>query len=443
MLFLALALLVFFNPSSLYSAETTSICPLLRSISNGAKFLKQSDPARHLKPELVRLEADLKVAGAADFQRAERKIEAWLVKLEEFYNSGSPSIEKLEKIKSQIYQQYVIKEKDIPESYYALQERIAREQGRRMELDASTKKRLADIAIEDQKKSLDVWIDYFASGASAEYPMWAKVWALEGLQKLGKLDKESWKFASRSKDTVGPFAELNPEALAWVMDRIKIKVDNPKNLSELPADEQALLQSPGLGKLYAYALKKLSSADTVAGVWVKYPQGSAPDELVKSLQCQNTGWCTAGEGTARSQLQGGDFHVYYSLDAEGKPSVPRIAIRMEGKSIGEVRGVGQNQNLDATIANSGELEKKLSEFGEEGARYQKRSVHMKRLTFIEKKVNANQELSTEELRFLYEIDEPIKGFGNQKDPRIQELLGKREKRTDIGKIFGVDPSKIS
>ena len=69
--------------------------------------------------------------------------------------------------------------------------------------------------------------------------------------------------------------------------------------------------------------------------------------LVKSLQGHGTGWCTAGESTARTQLDGGDFYVYYSNDDKGKPIIPRAVIRMNGDSIGEIRGIAHEQNLDA------------------------------------------------------------------------------------------------
>jgi len=62
--------------------------------------------------------------------------------------------------------------------------------------------------------------------------------------------------------------------------------------------------------------------------------------LVKSLQGHGTGWCTAGETTTESQLSSGDFYVYYTLDKEGNPTIPRLAVRMEGSQIAEIRGVG-------------------------------------------------------------------------------------------------------
>ena len=51
---------------------------------------------------------------------------------------------------------------------------------------------------------------------------------------------------------------------------------------------------------------------------------------------------------------------------------------------------------------------------------------MKLLTLIDKKVNNNIDLTVEELKFLYEIDDQIIGFGFKKDPRIEEI--KKEKK---------------
>ncbi len=165
------------------------------------------------------------------------------------------------------------------------------------------------------------------------------------------------------------------------------------------------------GDLYAAVLKKLDSNKVnlavTDGKWVKYPKGSAPYKLVQSLDGCNTGWCTAGESTARSHLRDGDFYVYYSNDEFGNPKHPRVAIRMEGNRISEVRGIAANQNLDAEIAKADILKNKLKEFGTEGEKYQKRSEHMQRLTQIERKTQTSEDLSKEDLRFLYELDEKM------------------------------------
>ena len=47
--------------------------------------------------------------------------------------------------------------------------------------------------------------------------------------------------------------------------------------------------------------------------------------------------------------------------------------------------------------------------------------NMRRMTEIENKTKINQPLTREDLIFLYEIDQPIEGFGYDKDPRIEEI----------------------
>ena len=123
------------------------------------------------------------------------------------------------------------------------------------------------------------------------------------------------------------------------------------------------------GALYGRQLKLLKESSGVdllsetSGVWIKYDKGSSADELVDSLNGKNTGWCTAGHSTATSQLKDGDFYVYYTKDQNGKMSNPRIAIRMRGYQISEVRGVGAYQHIDEVMARTDILDEKLLEFG--------------------------------------------------------------------------------
>jgi hypothetical protein len=155
----------------------------------------------------------------------------------------------------------------------------------------------------------------------------------------------------------------------------------------------------------------------------------------KLLQNKGTAWCTRGYPTAETQLKGGDFYVYYTIDATGKPAIPRIAIRMEGQNkIAEPpRGVfDSQQNLEPNMV--GILDEKLKEFGSEADTYRKKSLDMKRLTAIEHAMNDDKPLTRDDLLFLYEIDSAIEGFGYGKDPRIEELRSKRNRKEDIEKI---------
>ena len=68
---------------------------------------------------------------------------------------------------------------------------------------------------------------------------------------------------------------------------------------------------------------------------------------------------------------------------------------------------------------------------------------MKMLTIIDNKVNKNEELTKEELMFLYEIEEKIEGFGWQKDPRIDEIRSKRNIKKDVATIYNVEENEVA
>ncbi len=76
-------------------------------------------------------------------------------------------------------------------------------------------------------------------------------------------------------------------------------------------------------------------------------------------------------------------------------------------------------------------------------KYRKASADMKQLTEIDKKIKTNQQLSKDELVFLYEINEKIEGFGYQKDPRIEEIRKTRNPKNDAPIVFECQPNQIA
>ena len=177
------------------------------------------------------------------------------------------------------------------------------------------------------------------------------------------------------------------------------------------------------------------------GIWKKYNQGSNPEILFNDINGKGTGWCTAGGiDTARKHINGGDFHVYYTKDREGNYTKPRIAIRMEGNKIAEIRGISKDQNIEANMEKV--VDKKLEEFPDRD-KYKKKVKDMEMLTYIYTKHQNKGELTKIDLRFLYEIDNKITGFGYKKDPRIEELLKGRNVRKDLALIFDCKEENIS
>ena len=355
----------------------------------------------------------------------------------------SASAEKI--LKNFYYDLYVIKPENIPESYFNNQIELARERGYgNITLTDKDKEIMIKQVIDDQKGTLDKWIEYFLyDEESSCYEMWEKYWVFQGLQTLGKYDKETYKFSKRDKTTVYPFSPVERE---YIFTTLKLMEDFLKDKKTEDEIKNAL-EAGNFKLLYEYVIKQSmlrgkKQSSSTSGKWIKYEQGSDYNILRNSLQGYYTGWCTAaGENFAKHQLVNGDFYVYYTLDNSGEAKVPRIAIRMDGKTnIGEIRGIADNQNMEPEMMPI--LEEKIKEFPDRDKFY-KKEHDMKLLTLIDKKVNKNIELSLDELKFLYEIDNEIDGFGYKKDPRIQEIKNKRNQKNDCLLIFNVKESEVA
>lgn len=399
---------------------------------NGAEFLNYLNKNMHLEDGVMHT--------AVKSDTPVEKINKYMFRLERIHNIAKNNKHKMDILKQLYYDKYVIKE--LSESYIASQQKIAREMGYGdIEISEDMKSKMLIAIQKDQKHSLDSWVEYFCSD-DAMYPMWFKNYVFTGVLKLGKFDKEKNEFTKRTKTTVEPYIDLNREVLAQVYNTLSHQIEKDE-LTKM--EEQALTNGESFKKLYSYYLKKTfnleKNSEETSGIWVRYDMGSDYHSLWKSLQGKNTGWCTAGAEVAKTQLKNGDFYVYYTKDKNDEYKNPRIAIRMNGKEeIGEVRGVSKDQNLEANMEKI--LEEKLNDF-ENKDKYLQKVKDMNMLTILEKKQKENMKFTNEELRFLYEIENDIEGFGWKKDPRIEEIKSLRNSKKDIATIYGVDEKKVA
>ena len=400
----------------------------------GEKFLNRLYKDLHMSDEVMHT--------ATPSDSKDEKVHKYLERLEKVENMARESkYNGMKHLKNLYYRKYVIKPENVPESYFELQKKIALERGQGyVEITEKTRKEMINTIVEEQEKSLDVWLDYLLSN-DAMYPEWFKYYAFQGMLKLGSYDKEKGVFNKRTGSTTNIFVDLNHEALSLTYDNM-CNVLEGKSIDD--ESLQKLIENGSFSKIYGYLIKKLDSQDKELldsndGIWVKYDRGSKPDDLVKSLQGKGTGWCTAGYETAKKQLHDGDFHVYYTKDKEGNYSQPRIAIRMEGSKIGEIRGIAEKQNLESEMENI--LSEKLKEFPDK-EEYLKKVHDMEVLTKLYKE-HKGRALTKEELRFLYEIDTKIVGFGYEKDPRIKEILDDRDFKKDLSLVFGCSEDQVS
>ena len=363
-------------------------------------------------------------------------------------------------LREMVMNKYVRPHKEkMAEGAARVEERAAREIGIEARYGEQELERRGEIAVDDLEKSLDEWIKYL-SDANEPYPTWFRYYVFRNILDLGDYDKDKGEFTKRSEGTVRLFPEIDRGALAYAQQMIEAARD-PAMLERLrsaqqatgtPADQlitrekAANFAKISFAKQYAEGIKQAGEItpemrEETDGKWVRYQKGTDPTALWASLQNKGTAWCTKGFATAETQLKGGDFYVYYTNDRQGKPTIPRIAIRMQEDSIGEVRGVADNdQNLEGNmveIANA-----KMNELpGSE--RYLKASADMKRLTAIEKKTKKGDKLVKEDLIFLYEINSPIQGFGYHKNPRIKELRDRRNPREDAPIVLDCRSEEIA
>ena len=339
----------------------------------------------------------------------------------------------------------------IANGLYESEKRIAIEQGRGTDIkeleskhDILTEYKSAIFEKRDiQERTLSSWLDYLKQN-DAQYPTWFRYFVVRNLEKMGTLNKEKGEYSKRNDYTIAPFPELNSEALGFVYRMLTTGVghqeftDEPEKRDELTT----LIEKKDFIKLYTFAQIETAGApnrEHIEGEWVKYDQGSDHHALENALRGKGTGWCTA-EGSAYSHLEHGDFYVYYSRGTKGAYSEPRIAIRMEGDSIAEVRGVNHRQELEPALVDIA-TEKYHALPG--GEKFDKKSLDMKRMTELTKKQETNQPLTKDDLRFLYEVDTEIEGFGYDRDPRIDELLETRYRKADITTLADCAPEHLS
>ena len=373
-----------------------------------------------------------------------KRVTDYFTQIDERYELAFKDELELEKLRSEWLELALIKE--VPKSHIDNQRAIARQRGREadFEYDFDEEDELRTLKAQQQKSFLR-WFDYIM-GPDVDIPHWLRHILLKDLLEIGTYNRDKKGFAQRTSETAGPYPGLNSEVFAKVYGSLE-------NYYEGRVDSNLIKENEGraFATLYAQRLNELEKLSVwfdlkvTEGEWVKYERGNMDHakDLFDSLQDQNTGWCTADCDTATSQVEGGDFHVYYSEDFYGEPTAPRIAIRMKGESIFEVRGIAKDQHLDSEMIKTSILKDKLEKFGDEGERYKQRSEDMKLLTKLEYKVESGEELSPEELRFLYEIDRKIQGFGYAKDPRIDWIISQRNKNEDYAFIFNVKKSEVS
>ena len=256
---------------------------------------------------------------------------------------------------------------------------------------------------------------------------------------MGLLGKETKEFEKRDKSTVAGFPRLNAEVLAKVYRNINefYGVSKEKWLEDHPDDDKllSLVRSGNFAKLYAKELfnrkvivKTPERTEDIKGDWFEY--GLGDEEQIADL-AEGTGWCVADPYIAHGYLKYGKYvgqddndpdDDYESAKHDSKtrfiifrledPDSPgnyatngsaSIRLDLDGK-VAEVSGLDDEQAIEDSLIPIVK-EKIMSLPG--GEKYLQAFEENQTIIRLDRKMQNNEDFSNDELRFLYDPDNPI------------------------------------
>ena len=296
---------------------------------------------------------------------------------------------------------------------------------------------------------------------------------------MGLYNDNTKEFEKRDKHTVGGFPNLNPEVLAKVYSHINdfFSQDSSAWFEKHPEDEKlsVLVKSGNFNKLYSKELldaktimKTPERTEDIQGDWFEYKLG---DEEQISRLAEGTRWCIADPHTANNYLRTGtyddddddndDYNDNYednnhndnkarffifrlktdqSKDGYADNGSASIRLSPDG-NVAEVSGLNDGQAIEDALVPIVQ-EKVLSLPG--GEKYNQSFKDKQELIRLDKKMQENQDLTKEELEFIYEINRNIVTLDtyNDDDPRIQELRDKYNVQYILDHDIEIDFNKL-
>ena len=412
----------------------------------------------------------------------ERRNFAYLSRLDRMIEKHGDALER--KLWEASAENLVMDYEDIPDAYWKQQEQILRDNGQGRELSRDEKEILAEDLIDKQRQSITSWTNYLGD-KNCPYPLWFKVYAFDGISKMSNtLNLDDADYNRRDNTTALSFPKLNAEILAKVYRQINdfYGVDKKDWLSKHSDDEKlvSLVKSANFPKLYAKELvntkviiKTPERTEDVHGDWFEYKLGD--EEEIASL-AEGTKWCVVDPNVAHNYLVYGQYSnpeedddydqdyeddedwedddikvenpeakfIIFRLEDPNSPGVfasnGSASIRLDPNGIvDEISGLNEGQAVEDALVPIVK-EKALSLPG--GEKYLQKFDDKQTLIKLDNKMKEGEDLTKEELSFLYELDRPIATLDtyNEEDPRIPELKEKYSIEYALEK--GVDANKL-
>lgn len=388
---------------------------------------------------------------------------------------------------------------DIPEAYWKQLQQIARDNGEgNIEFDDDDKLDEIKNLRGAQRTGAESWANYLEQTGN-QYPTWFKIYAWDGMSRMGKFNKSKGTFDERDKTTVAPYPQLNPAALAKVhtlltkhleseqetLGRIKqlkkkkqaagheihrkggapnlagqyLTEEEEAELRELKARPR-VVTGKDFNELYSKMLLDQKAIiptpenpEDVKGKWHTYTS----NDIEKITQAsEGTPWCIAGEDAAAMYTRdGGEFHLFHLTDSETGEESPTAcaSIRMSGGLVDEISGLkGDSKQYveDALVPTVESMVKTLPG----GERYLRAFADKQLLIAMDRKFVAGDDFTVEELEFLYELNRKIeyidtyahdprpKQFREQYHSRNEEILRQKYSSIDVHVLMTEQPNSM-
>ena len=359
---------------------------------------------------------------------------------------------------------HIVTMEDIPESYWRAQEQIMRDQdGRLTKLDDFEKEMLQKDIAERQRESIESWLDYLQS-ESCPYPTWFKLYALDGVSKMGVFNSKRKQFTKRDTASVAPYSHLDQASLGKVFQAVIDFYDSKPNNANNNQDAElsALVKSGNFNKLYSkFLLEDRNIVEVpketkdIHGEWIEYNPG---DEEKLAVAADGTPWCIASPTVGRNYLEYGDYLGENDPDADSKakfilfhlmdpkteiPSASACAsIRLDTKGeVAEISGLQEGQALNDSLVPI--VEEKVKEFPG-GEDFLEAFADKKHLIAIDHKWQSGEDLSQEDIDFINGDFHTLDTY-NDTDPRIvfmKEIAIPLQNGEDIDTTAKTQSSKI-
>ena len=418
----------------------------------------------------------------------ERRNYAYLSRLEKLVEKYGNEVEKrlwAASIKDDLLVDY----DNIPESYWQSKRQELRDNGLGdIELTEEYKHAIFDKERELQRESLEKWANYLGDEHSP-YPLWFKIYAWDGMTKMGRYDKSKGRYATRNKTTVAPYPSPDAEVLSGVFETISRYYGN--NEKEFYTEEgernielENVVQSGNFARIYdaiehdiTPIIEPPENPEDIHGQWIEYGIGEE-DDIARAAK--GTGWCVASSSVGRNYLEYGTYaqddeqegewdeeldgndwgdddeesyspkskFILFHLEdpSAGKLSKNAVAsIRLDPSGeVAEISGLKEGQALnDSLVDIVAEKVKTLPG----GKRFLDAFTDKQELIRLDRKMQKDEDLTKEELEFIYEIKKQIHTLDtyNEYDPRIKELREKYDIKyaLDAGVDAGSFMSKLT